>query len=197
MRKLVTKFIKSAAVLASAIPLLVTNVPHALAAQTLWLPPTGQIGSIFGWTGYPNPVLAHYMDIDEPICNGNTDYIYATSVATEKVSISLASIPNGSYISRVDFLPCLSAYNPGTPMDLRIEFRWNGVFQNTWRYFDPAGVGTTPVVRTVDSFGYGSFTFATPLAKNSSSVASLNFDNGFDFFGTAKISDIRIRFVYQ
>ncbi len=110
MRKIVSRLIRGTAAVATAIPLLLTNIPHAL-ADTGWLYPVGDYSIEFNKVGFPT---YNYQVIDDTICNAG-DYIWAEEGSygthglisyTDQYYVNLSTIPNGTEVDSIRVRPC-------------------------------------------------------------------------------------------
>lgn len=130
MRKIVTKLIRSVGIVATAVPLLVTNIPNAL-ADSAYLLPTGDYSIQFSRSGGSY----NYQTIDDSGgCNGNTDYIYvpdssgSTYNKTDWYYTSLSSVPDGTNMTGIRFSPCAGKYGGTHDGHLKIAYNIDGCY---------------------------------------------------------------------
>ncbi|MEK7608051.1 MAG: fibronectin type III domain-containing protein [Patescibacteria group bacterium] len=120
-------------------------------------------GTYSQWT--PSTGSSHYTSVDEATCNGNTDYVYTTTVGNrDSYGVSLSGIPNGAVITNVALRPCASRRSSGNGSStLAVFYRFNGVNGSDGGYYALTS-GTTPTQLATTSFS------GLSLSKTSSST---------------------------
>lgn len=196
-----TKFLRGAAVVVSAVPLLVMNVPNALAStKTFWLVPIADYNiPQYSWKTSPSS-QTHFTLIDESTCN-SSDYLYTTIYdldAHDTFSISGSSIPNGRYITGFEVKACIAEYvdgDSGIGAYLYMNVLKNGTPLDPTRFVGwemrPFGTSFTEVTYIVP--------LGTPVLKNALSTFQLGMWAGpvHDYAVSAKVSRVAVRFIYE
>jgi hypothetical protein len=119
----------------------------------------------------PRPTgTIHYIEVNESLCNGNTNYNTASSVgARDSYGISVTSVGmgDGAIISQIDIVPCLSRNETGAgSVTSNVFYRWNGV--------DGANSTTNYTPTTTTPVGFATSTFSgLGLFKTSTSVLEI------------------------
>lgn len=130
------------AAVAALLILAVTPVSLAEAATSTALLPSSE-GTYLAWT--PTSGTTHFTMVDETTCNGTTDYNSTTTAGSrDSYGVSLATVPDGSTITRIDITPCASRNqsSKGGSSTLKVFYRLNGV--NSADAGNYALAGTTP-----------------------------------------------------
>ncbi len=109
--------------------------------------PTGA-GTYADWT--PSTGITHYTLVDETTCNGVTDYVRTTTVGhRDSFAVSLASIPDGSRITRIDVKPCASRQTGGGAAPImKLFYRLNGVNSSDAGSYSLSGTTPTELAST-------------------------------------------------
>src|SRR6266404_4982316 len=84
-------------------------------------------GNYTQWT--PSAGTSHFALVDEGACNGATDYNSTTVVGNrDSYGVSVASIPDGAVITKIEIKPCASRVSTGgTNPVMNVFYRYGGV----------------------------------------------------------------------
>ncbi len=134
---------------AAVILLAFLYVSTASAASTGNTMPTSD-GFYTQWT--PSTGTSHFALVDETPCNGTTDYNSTTVVGNrDSYGVSLASVPDGATITRIDIKPCASRVSSGgTNPVMNVFYRSNGF--NSANAGSYSLTGTTPTELATSSY---------------------------------------------
>lgn len=137
------------------------------AAMTTWLVPSGDSISPQGWISSTG--AANWTNVNDGTCNGLTDYNSSYFyLRYDWYTISLASIPNGSTVNKIEIIPCLASQSAVTSTAIRVAWRWNGGSPNPSGYNDYTYIsGTTPIERATTTWT------GLSISKNSASTLEL------------------------
>ncbi len=110
---------------------------------------------------------SHFDAVNDPDCNGATDYVYTTSVgARDSYTVDVSSIPDGSVINQISITPCASKYGSGNKSaSINLFYRFDGVQSTDKGHINLAN--GNPVVLPLISFG------SLSLVKKSGSVLEI------------------------
>lgn len=108
-------------------------------------------GTYLQWT--PKTGSTHYTMVRESSCNGTTDYNYATSTGKrDSYGVSIASVPNGSTITAIAFIPCASqSTTGGTTSTMNVFYRYSGAYSADAGAYTLSGTTPTTLATTTYS----------------------------------------------
>lgn len=118
------------------------------------------------WT--PSSGSTNYLMIDEPVCNGKTDYNYTNTVGKRDLyKVDISGIPNNATINSIILTPCASRNKTGGGSAvMNLFYRYDGsISADAGNYVLPSG--TTPVSLASTTFNGLSF------VKNASSTLEI------------------------
>ena len=138
-----------AALLTFALLALTAFIQPAFADTTSTLLPTAD-GAYTAWT--PSTGTSHFSLVNEASCNGATNYVSTTVVGNKDAySVSLAGVPTGATITRIDITPCASNNTSGSGgSTLNVFYRANGADSSVAGAY--ALTGTTPTALASTAF---------------------------------------------
>jgi hypothetical protein len=172
-----------------SIATLTQFIRSALANSTGNLLPSAD-GTYLQW----NPSLTsttHYTLVDEPICNGITDFNYTNTTGTrDSYAVSLTSTPDNATITSINITPCASRNLTGVgAATMKVFYRYNGINSADGGNYILAST-TIPVVLTSTNFG-GLSLVKTPSSSLEIGAVLASGDKG------ARLSQIMVNVTYN
>ena len=158
----------------------------AFAASTGSILPSSE-GAYLQWT--PNTGIGHYTTVDEPTCNGTTDYNSTNTVGNrDSYGVSLASVPDGATITAIQITPCASRNKGGAGSSaMNVFYRYNGI--NSADAGSYSLTGTTPTLLGTTTFS------GLSLAKSVSSSLEIGAVLSAGIKG-ARLSQVAVAITY-
>ncbi|MEN9390136.1 MAG: hypothetical protein RLZZ283_236 [Candidatus Parcubacteria bacterium] len=134
---------------------LVAVVALALVAGSVFAATTSTVlpnaeGTYLTWA--TSSSTTHYLNVKESVCNGTTDYNYATTTGSrDSYAVSLSSVPNGAKVTQIAIKPCASRNTSGgaAPV-MNVFYRLNG--SNSADAGAYSLSGTTPTLLATTTF---------------------------------------------
>ncbi len=119
----------------TAYAVLISVLPIGAGTYAQWIPSTGS---------------THYALVDETTCNGVTDYVRTVTPGhRDSFAVSLAGIPDGSLITRIDVKPCASRQTGGGAAPImKLFYRLNGVNSSDAGSYSLSGTTPTELATT-------------------------------------------------